>query len=83
MNIDELRRTLAWSTVINYVILIVWFTAFTLAHGTMLEIHSRWFRLSADHFDALNYLLIGFYKTLVLVFNLVPYLALRIIKKRR
>lgn len=79
MNAETLKRTLAWSAVINYIILIVWFVAFFAAHEWLRDIHARFgFHLSADQFDFAHYMGMAVYKIGIMLFNLVPYLALRI-----
>lgn len=40
--------------------------------------HRRWFELSKERFDAIHYAAMTFFKLSVFVFNLVPYLVLRI-----
>jgi hypothetical protein len=83
MQRDHLKLLLAWSTLINYAILIVWFVAFVAAHDWLREMHGRWFRLSPDQFDLAHYLGMAIYKIGIMLFNLVPYLALRIADKRK
>lgn len=83
MNTETLRKMLAWSAVVNYVILIIWFIAFTMAHDWARDVHTRWFKLSAEQFDSLNYMGMSIYKIGVLLFNIAPYLALRIIEARQ
>lgn len=65
--------------VINYGILILWFLVFVLARDWIYGMHSKWYPISSEQFNAINYAGIAFYKILVLVFILVPYIALRII----
>jgi hypothetical protein len=77
MSIETLRSFLLACTVINYAILMVWFLAFMMAHDTLHRLHSRWFRLSADQFDAIHYAGMAIYKIGILLLNLAPYLALR------
>ena len=57
----------------------VWFLAFVLARDWIYGIHIKFFRISPEQFNAANYAGISFYKILVIVFNLAPYIALRII----
>ncbi len=45
----------------------------------MRRFHGRWFRLSDERFDALHYAGMSIYKIGVLLFNLVPWLALELI----
>jgi hypothetical protein len=61
---------------INYLILLVWFGAFVFAHDTVYRLHQRWFRLTPEAFDALNYGGIAAYKIGNMLFFLVPALVL-------
>ncbi len=81
MNIDMVRRALLWCAVINYGILLIWFLLFILAHDWMYLLHSRWFHLSVDQFDMLHYAGMAIFKIGILLFNLVPYIALRLCQK--
>jgi len=69
-------KFLVWSTVINYAILFVWFGAFVFAHGLMYRLHTRWFKLSAETFDAIHYAGMAVYKIGILLCNLVPLVVL-------
>ncbi len=79
MTMDTVRGALLWCAVINYGILLLWFLVFVLAHDGLHRLHSRWFRLSAEHFDALHYAGMSVYKIGILLLNLVPYIALRLV----
>jgi len=79
MTIETLRDALLWCAVINYGVLLVWFLFFTFAHDWIHRLHDRWFRLSVEHFDALHYVGMTVYKIGIILFNLVPYVALRIV----
>jgi len=80
MNYTEAARDmLLWCTVINYAVLLVWFLFFSLAHDLLYRIHGRWFRLNAEHFDAVHYAGMAIYKIGILLFNLVPYIALLVV----
>lgn len=79
MTIEVVREFLAWCTLINMGLLFWWFLWLFLAHDWVYELHGRWFKLSRERFDAIHYAAIAFFKISVFVFNLVPYLALRII----
>ena len=76
MDIDLLKSFLLWCLVINYGVLLLWFLVFCGAREWMFRLHSRWFRLSREHFDAVHYLGMAIYKVGVLLLNLAPYLAL-------
>jgi hypothetical protein len=72
-------EVLLWCAVINYGLLLVWVALFVLPHGWLHRLWGRWFRLSAEQFDLVNFAGIVLYKSAVLLFNLVPYIALRIV----
>ena len=76
MSMATLREFLLWSTLINYGILIVWFLLFSFAHDWTYAKQAKWFRLSVEHFDSSNYLCFSLYKLGIVLFNLVPFLAL-------
>ena len=70
---------LLWCTILNYLVLLLWFVAFSLAHDWMFKLHGRWFRLTVAQFDALHYGGMAVYKVGILLLNLVPYIALNIV----
>jgi hypothetical protein len=76
MSIDTLREAMLWSLVINYGVLLVWFAAFTWGHDRLFRLHSRWFQVSRETFDALHYGSMAVYKIGILLLNLVPLVAL-------
>ncbi len=79
MTIEVIRGVLAWSAVINFGLLLWWFLFFSLAHDWTYRFHGKWFRLTTEQFDALHYGGMAVFKLGILLFNLVPYLALRIV----
>ena len=76
MNPDFLFRFLLCSFAINYAILLIWFVVFVTARNGLRALHGRWFRLSDPAFDAIHYGGMAVYKIGILLFNLVPLLAL-------
>ena len=79
MNIETLRQAMLYCTVMNFGLLALWGLLSILPHVWMYRLAGRVFRLSAEQFDAINYSGILLYKLGVLLFNLVPYLALRLV----
>ena len=79
MNIEILRSFLLGCLGINYGILLLWFAVFVVAHDALYRLHTRWFRISVAQFDTVHYAGMSVYKIGVLLLNLVPYLALRIV----
>ena len=79
MSLETVREFLLWCAVINYGVLLWWFLVFHFAHDWLYRLHGRWFRFSPEQFDAIHYLAMAAYKLGVILFNLVPYLALCIV----
>jgi len=79
MSVATAQSVLLWCTVINFGILALWGLMMLAPHGWMHRIWNRWYRLSHEQFDTINYAGIVLYKLLILVFNVVPYIALRIV----
>jgi hypothetical protein len=79
MTIQLASDFLLWCTVLNYGVLLAWFIAFSLAHAWMRELHGRWFHMSEERFDGIHYAGMAIYKIGILLFNLIPYVALRIV----
>jgi hypothetical protein len=75
----ELANFLAWCTIINYSLLMVWFSVFTIGHDWLHLMHGKWFDLTKEQFDIVNYGGMALFKLFIFIFNLAPYLALRII----
>ena len=78
MTVDILLGILGWSAIINMGLLLWWFLFFAFAHDWVYYIHSKWFKIPVETFNAIHYAGIAFYKISIFVFNIIPYLALRI-----
>jgi hypothetical protein len=50
--------------------------SFVLAHDWLFRLHGRWFRIPVSSFDAVHYSGMAIYKIGILLFFLVPLLAL-------
>jgi hypothetical protein len=79
MTIQIAREALLWCTLINYGVLIIWFLLLVLPHEWLYRLWRRWFRLPNEQFDALNFLSMAIFKIGIFLFNLAPYIALRIV----
>lgn len=76
MSLESLRHFLLICTLINYLVLMIWFVAFWAGKGWMKRIHRHWFELGDGTFDAIHYSGMAAYKIGILLFNLVPLAAL-------
>ena len=80
MEIELARSALCWCTVINYGLLMVWVLLYALPHAWLYRLWGRGFRLTTEQFDAINFAGMALYKVGILLFNLVPYVALEIVR---
>ena len=78
MTLETLTSFLAWCTLINLVILILWWLVLAFGGAWMRSMHRKWFDLSDESFAAVHYRVIAYFKVLWVVFNLTPYLAPRL-----
>ena len=79
MTMAQIMAMLGWCTLINFALLMWWFLFAVVAHDWTYRVHTKWFKISPEQFNAIHYGGMGIFKLIVIVFNLVPYLALRII----
>ena len=79
MTLETIRAVLAWCAVINIGILIWWLLFFILARDFMYRYHCKWFELSDERFDTIHYSGMALFKIGIFLFNLCPYLEMRIV----
>jgi uncharacterized protein DUF6868 len=79
MSIELLTQFLGWCAVLNIALLLWWIFFMIFAHDWVYKMHSQWFYLEQQNFDSIHYAGIAFYKLSIILFNIAPYLALRII----
>lgn len=80
MDIHMLCVFFMWCTIINAGLLIFMSLILTFAGDWIYRLHTKWFPLPRETFNAMIYSFLGLYKIVFLVFNLVPYVALLIMK---
>ena len=79
MSIEMARSALLWCTVINYAVLLIWFLLCALPHAWLYRFWGRWFGLTTERFDTINFAGIVLYKLGIILFNLVPLVALYLV----
>jgi len=77
---ENVRKFLGWCSVINIGFLIYWILALTLGNEFVFQIHTCWFDIPRDRFNEIHYTMMGYYKLMVILFNVTPYLVLRFVK---
>jgi hypothetical protein len=78
MTATELASFLGWCTVLNLGLLILSTIMLIIARRPIVSLHSRLFDTDPSELPKLYMDYLSRYKGMVIVFNLVPYLALRL-----
>lgn len=81
MTMDELRHFFGWCAVLNYALLILWFLLYIAVRPLFVAMCRRFFNISEETFDSCMFYGISFYKLSVILFTIMPYFALWIMKK--
>jgi hypothetical protein len=76
MTMEQLRHFFGWCALFNYALLILWFLLAITARAPLLNLCRRMFRISDETYDKLMFYGISFYKMAVILFTVMPYLAL-------
>lgn len=75
----KLVAVFGWMLVINIGLLILTFLALTVFRGALYPFHSQIFAVHVEDIARIYLDFLAEYRSLVIVFNLVPYIALKII----
>ena len=78
MSIETIAEFFFWCSVINGALLLTWTLSMMFAPDLVYRTQFRWFPVSQEAFGEIMYRFIGLYKMLFLIFNLVPWLALKL-----
>ncbi|MEM9303400.1 MAG: DUF6868 family protein [Pseudomonadota bacterium] len=76
---ETIRAVLGWCTVLNFGLLLVAGVVLMLGREPIKRIHKRLYGQSETDLDAAYFSFLANYKMLIIVFNLTPYLAMRIV----
>ena len=79
MDMQMLTTFLMWCTLINFVMLMLIFLICVFAADWAYQIHSKWFPMPRETFNAILYSFLGLYKLMFFFFNVIPYAALLLI----
>lgn len=79
MDIHTLTEFFMWCTIINFGFLIFSTLAFLAAPNLIYRVQTHWIPITRQNFDLVFFSFIGIYKIFIVVFALVPWLALLIL----
>ena len=80
MTIELLTEFLGWCTVINVGLIIITVFALLFMRGFIIKTHSKMFSLNPDDLPLMYFKYVGNYKIAIIIFNIVPYCALKIMQ---
>ena len=78
--VSTLTELLGWSSIINICMLIAASLAVMLMRDSMIKLHGKMFGLDTTDLTRAYFQYIAQYKIAILVFNIVPYIALKIME---
>lgn len=76
--LQTLTEFLGWASVINISILLISSISLILMRESIIRIHSEMFGLDDTHLSRAYFQYLAQYKIAIFIFNLVPYIALKI-----
>ena len=79
MDIQTLTTFFMWCTILNFALLLFSSLMCMCAGDWAYRIHSKLFSISRETFNVVIYSFLALYKLLVIVFILIPYMALLIV----
>ena len=79
MDIQTLTAFFMWCTILNLALLVLSLLICLGAGDWIYSMHGKWFSISRETFNVAIYSFLGLYKVFILVFNLIPYIALLIV----
>jgi hypothetical protein len=79
MDIQLMTKFFMGCTIVNVSLLILSFLLWMFAADFIYKLHGRWFPMPRETFNMVFYCFLGFYKIIVYVFNIVPWVVLLII----
>ncbi len=80
MTIDIIQKVLGWCCILNSGLALFWFLLLVIAHDWIYRLHGKWFEVTKESFNKIHYAGLTFFKITIFVFNIIPYIALRIIR---
>jgi len=81
--LDAAAKVLIRCFVLGYVLLIIWIGVFLLAGDVLYRLNGPLFGVSQHEMNLMHFYGIVFVKCLVLLFFLIPYIAIRLVLQKR
>ena len=79
MTLEQLTTLFEWMMIINIGVLVLSSVLIMVLKNVVCRMHGKLFGLKEDQVAMVAYGYLGLFKVLVIVFNIVPYIALQFI----
>ncbi len=80
MNIDQLTEFFKWMAIINVLFFLLSFVLVMTLNNVMGKLHGKLFNIKKENVSLMAYGYLGMFKVLIIIFILVPYISLLLIK---
>jgi|SRR5690606_15498458 hypothetical protein len=80
--LDTIARILIRCFVISVIILIISFLVYLFARDPLYSVYASWFPIAEEQFHLLMIGGMGIWKIIILLFYLIPYVAIRLVLGR-
>ena len=81
MDLSKIQRFLGICTIINFSVYTLGALFLLVFKDFTLSIYDHFFNIPHESYDWMSFIILGIWKALIFVFNLTPYVALRMINK--
>jgi hypothetical protein len=81
--LDALAKVLLRCFVLGFLLLLIWVVVFVLASNVIHNLHGKMFGLSEHDLNVIHYCGIAFVKLCVFLFFLFPWIAIRLVLRKR
>ena len=78
MDVNQITTFLGWCTALNILFLAITAIFLFIFNGLVIKLHSKLTGVSIEKLPSLYFSYMANYKIAILLFNLVPYIALRV-----
>lgn len=81
--LDTLAKILLRCFVLGYILLLIWFGAYVFGGDLIYGVHGKLFGLTQHEVNIIHYCGMAFVKCTALLFFLFPYIAVRLVMRKR
>ena len=82
-HLEDISGILIRSFLGGMALLMIWFAWFVFAGDWVYQVHSRWFQIPRQTFDAIHYAGMAVTKVAIILFFLFPWIAIKLLSKKK